>query len=325
MEDTSLYQYYSSVAEKPVEWLWYPYIPYGKITLLQGDPGEGKSTFALHLAAILTRGEAFPDGAKAIHPQTVIYQCSEDNKEDTIKPRLLQAGANCEKVAFIKEGQYALTLDDARIDQAIEGTGARLVIFDPIQAFIGQGGDMQNAARMRITMQRLAEIAEHHRCAFLLIGHLTKSDGGKSLYRGLGSIDIAAVARSVLLITRDKDYPDLRYMTPIKSSLSYEASSICFVLDQEVGFQWIGRCSGPIGTLESGNSFSKKEKAKAILKILLSSGEMRSKDIMTRMKQFHISERTVRTAGKELGIEAYKHHHAWYQRLPYRGDSNESE
>lgn len=86
------YDYYSSVTPQEVEWLWYPYIPYGKITLLQGDPGEGKSTFVINLIAVLTRGGILPDGAEAVTPNTVIYQCAEDDIEDTVKPRLLTFG-----------------------------------------------------------------------------------------------------------------------------------------------------------------------------------------------------------------------------------------
>lgn len=190
-----------------VEWIWYPYIPCGKITILQGDPGEGKSTLILHIAAILTKGATLPDGNKIQNPMTVIYQCSEDSKGDTIKPRLERAGADCRKVAFIKDDDGDLTLDDERIELAVKMTGARLLVLDPIQAFIGKNGNMQSAVRMRETMTKLANIASEYACAIVLVGHMNKTNGGKNIYRGLGSIDIAAAARSVLLVARDKDEP----------------------------------------------------------------------------------------------------------------------
>ena len=109
-------QYYSDVAEKEVEWLWYPYIPYGKITLLQGDPGEGKSTFILNVVSLITTGRAMPGGYQGNGVQSVIYQCNEDGAADTVKPRLMAAGADCKKVAYIVEEGEALTLDDARIE-----------------------------------------------------------------------------------------------------------------------------------------------------------------------------------------------------------------
>ena len=200
-------EYYSNVKSSSVEWIWYPYIPCGKITVLQGDPGEGKSTLILHIAAILTKGANLPDGNKIKKPMTVIYQCSEDSKADTIKPRLENAGADCRRVAFIKDDNGDLTLDDERIELAVKTTGAKLLVLDPIQAFIGKNGNMQSAVRMRETMTKLANIAEEYACAIVLVGHMTKSNSGKSIYRGLGSIDIAAAARSVLLVARDKDEP----------------------------------------------------------------------------------------------------------------------
>lgn len=213
-------EYYSNVKSSSVEWIWYPYIPCGKITILQGDPGEGKSTLILHIAAILTKGATLPDGNKIQNPMTVIYQCSEDSKGDTIKPRLERAGADCRKVAFIKDDDGDLTLDDERIELAVKMTGARLLVLDPIQAFIGKNGNMQSAVRMRETMTKLANIASEYACAIVLVGHMNKTNGGKNIYRGLGSIDIAAAARSVLLVARDKDEPSKRYMLPIKSTFT---------------------------------------------------------------------------------------------------------
>ena len=242
-------EYYSNVKSSSVEWIWYPYIPCGKITVLQGDPGEGKSTLILHIAAILTKGANLPDGNKIKKPMTVIYQCSEDSKADTIKPRLENAGADCRRVAFIKDDNGDLTLDDERIELAVKTTGAKLLVLDPIQAFIGKNGNMQSAVRTRETMTKLANIAEEYTCAIVLVGHMTKSNSGKSIYRGLGSIDIAAAARSVLLVARDKDEPYKRYMLPIKSSLAPEGEPIAFALDRDNGFSWIGKCEININEL----------------------------------------------------------------------------
>ena len=107
---------YSEVQSTDVRWLWYPFIAIGKITLLQGDPGDGKSTMMMNLIAELSMGGRTPDGCKISAPQKVIYQCSEDGVSDTIKPRLERCGADCGKIAFINEEVYnGLTLDDERI------------------------------------------------------------------------------------------------------------------------------------------------------------------------------------------------------------------
>lgn len=128
------------VETKEVDWLWYPYIPYGKITIVQGDPGEGKTTFILQLAARLTRGEKFPCDEAERTPSNVIYQNAEDGLEDTIKPRLLEAGADCSRILVIDEKLEPLTMSDERLDAAIRETGAKLVILDPIQAYLGARG-----------------------------------------------------------------------------------------------------------------------------------------------------------------------------------------
>ncbi|SHK57542.1 AAA family ATPase [Hespellia stercorisuis] len=322
-----LYEYYSSVEPKQVDWLWYPYVPYGKITLLQGDPGDGKSTLALNIAALLTNGGILPDGSEISEPQNVIYQCSEDNGGDTIKPRLISAGADCKKIACIIDEEKNLTLEDKRLEQVIKETQAKLLILDPIQSFISQDGDMQNAVRMRSIMTKLAALAEEYKCAVILIGHMNKSTGGKKLYRGMGSIDIAAIARSVLMIARDEDNPDIRYMFPVKSSLAPEGCAIGFVFDENVGFKWIGKCEANIETMKSKKGTyhkSKQEKAKELLKVMLSVQDCPSKEIYKKMEDLGIGERTVRIAEKELGIEAYKKKNTWYWKMPVLDNDVES-
>ena len=147
---------YSDVRAMPVKWLWYPYIAVGKITLLQGDPGDGKSTMILNLIAEISKGGSTPDGKELGCPQRVIYQCSEDDTADTIKPRLESCGADCRNVAFINEETHnGLTLDDERIRQVIIDFRPSLMVIDPIQAYLGSDSDLQIAGRARKLMQRL--------------------------------------------------------------------------------------------------------------------------------------------------------------------------
>jgi Predicted ATP-dependent serine protease len=107
------------IEAKPVEWLWYPYIPFGKITIIQGDPGEGKTTVALRLSAMLRNGEILPCDITEHEPSNVLYQTAEDGLSDTIKPRLVEAGADCSKIKVIDETDHALTMIDERLEQAI--------------------------------------------------------------------------------------------------------------------------------------------------------------------------------------------------------------
>ena len=133
------------VISKEVSWLWYPYIPFGKITVIEGDPGEGKTTLILKIAALLSKGLPLPcTDDIPYEPMAVIYQTAEDGLEDTIKPRLEQAGADCSKIRAIDESEKELTMSDERLEQAIIETNAKLIILDPIQAYIGatdKGGE----------------------------------------------------------------------------------------------------------------------------------------------------------------------------------------
>ena len=311
-------EYYSNVTPKPVDWLWYPYIPFGKLTVIQGDPGEGKSTFVLNLVSLLTNGRPMPDGYRTPKPRVAIYQCAEDGMADTIKPRLEQAGADCEKVAYIIDDDIALTLEDGRIESAIKETGASVFIIDPIQAFIPPDADMQSATKMRSVLRKLANTAEQNNCAVILIGHMNKGSGAKTLYRGLGSIDIAAIARSVLMISRDESRPGIRYMYPIKSSLAPEGSAIAFSFKDGGGLEWQGRYE--LNTSELIDSVtvktSKRDKARAKLLQMLEFGDKPAKEVYASLADIGVGSRTVEKVKKELQIKTYRSGGCWYWSLP---------
>ncbi len=228
----------SDVDLQEVNWLWKPYIPFGKITIIQGDPGEGKTTFALRLAAACSNGTALP-GMESCEPFPVIYQTAEDGLADTIKPRLMDAGANQDMVLNIVEDQRSLTLLDKRIEEAIVQTEAKLIILDPIQGYLGGRIDMNRANEIRSVLKDVAAVAERTGCAIVLVGHLNKASGTSSAYRGLGSIDFRAAARSVLLVGRMKKEPTIRVIVHDKSSLALEGKSVAFRLGDESGFAWL--------------------------------------------------------------------------------------
>ena len=294
----------SEVGTQAVEWLWEPYIPFGKVTIVQGNPGEGKTTFALRLAAACTNRKPFPHMA-AHEPFNVIYQTAEDGLGDTIKPRLMEAEADLDRVLVIDESNQGLSLSDERIERAIRQTGARLIILDPIQAYVGEKTDMNKANEIRPMFRRLAEIAERTGCAVILIGHLNKAAGGQSAYRGLGSIDFRAAARSVLLIGRVKREPNVRVIVHDKSSLAPEGKPIAFCLDPETGFSWIGEYDITADELLSGaggNNATKTEQAERLILDLLADGkELASEDIVKAAAEAGISERTVQNAKRNMG------------------------
>ena len=318
------FEYYSSVKQRKIDWLWYPYIPFGKLTILQGDPGEGKSTFILAIAALLTRGKAMPDGYPIDNCQNVIYQTAEDNIADTVKPRLVAARADCSRVAYIVDEDVTLNFDDPRIEECIMQTNAKLLILDPLQAYLVQDTDMNNAGRMRQQLKKIADLAAKYNCAVVIVCHMNKASSEKNLYRGLGSIDITAIARSVLMISRDKTDSSIRYMFPVKSSLAPEGSSIAFRLDKKYGVKWLDNYTPTNNEQEKYTiDKSKQSLAERVISEMLEEYDIRSKDILNKLKVMGISERTANGAKSRLGITSYRKDGVWYWHLDDNSDEKE--
>ena len=294
----------SDVELTPVDWLWKPYLPFGKLSVLQGNPGEGKTYFAMHLAAACTNGKLLPN-MERMEPFNVIYQTAEDGLGDTVKPRLIEAGADLDRVLVIDDSEVQLTLSDERIEKAIIENNARLVIIDPIQAYLGADVDMNRANEVRPIFMRLGQVAQRTGCAILLIGHLNKAAGMQSLQRGLGSIDIAAAVRSVMFIGKLKHDPIMRILTHEKSSLAPPGVSLAFSLGDEGGFRWVGEYDITADEMLSGiepQRETKTQQAKDLICTLLAGGKQAlSEDIDKAALERGIPGRTVRDAKRELG------------------------
>ena len=294
----------SDVELTPVDWLWKPYLPFGKLSVLQGNPGEGKTYFAMHLAAACTNGKLLPN-MERMEPFNVIYQTAEDGLGDTVKPRLIEAGADLDRVLVIDDSDVQLTLSDERIEKAIVENNARLVIIDSIQAYLGADVDMNRANEVRPIFMRLGQVAQRTGCAILLIGHLNKAAGMQSLQRGLGSIDIAAAVRSVMFIGKLKHDPTMRILTHEKSSLTPPGASLAFSLGDEGGFRWVGEYDITADEMLSGiepQRETKTQQAKDLICALLAGGkQVFSEDIDKAALERGIPGRTVRDAKRELG------------------------
>ena len=305
------------VPVEEVEWLWYPYIPFGKLTIIHGDGGEGKTTLILQLAALLSRGEKLPCDSTEREPIKVIYQTAEDGLGDTIKPRLLAGNADCSQIKVIDESEATLTMLDERIEKAIVETGARALILAPVQAYIGAKVDMNRANEVRAILSQLGQIAGQYRCAIILVGHLNKAQGNKSNYRGLGSIDFQATARSVLIVGRLKDNPQIRVMVQDKSSLAPEGEPIAFELGKENGFRWLGHYDISVDDLLSGIPKEKKsEQAENLILEYLSKGKYPQKELVKKAQTIGISKRVLDEAKKVLKVRSLKEGSQWYWELP---------
>ena len=288
-----------------VDWLWFPYIPFGKLTIIQGNPGEGKTYFAMRLAAACTNRKPLP-GMETLEPFNIIYQTAEDGLGDTVKPRLMEADADLERVLVIDDRDTPLTLADERIARAIRENNARLVIIDPVQAFLGADVDMNRANEVRPIFRSLGDIAQATGCAIVLIGHLNKAAGTQSTYRGLGSIDITAAVRSLLFIGKLKDSPTTRVLIHEKSSLAPPGQSLAFSLGDEKGFEWIGAYDITADELLAGTDTAKTESKTAqaqmlILELLADGKRMPSAELEKAVNERGISSRTMRTAKSRIG------------------------
>ena len=311
----------SEIQMREVEWLWYPYIPFGKLTIIQGDPGEGKTTFALRLAAACSTGRPMP-GMESLSPFNVIYQSAEDGLEDTIKPRLTEAGADQERVINIREDKKSLHLLDSRIEKTILQCDAKLLILDPLQGYLGERIDMNRANEIREVMKAIGQVAQRTGCAIVLVGHLNKATGMSSAYRGLGSIDFRAAARSVLVVGRLRKNKNIRVLVHDKSSLAPEGKSLAFNLGNEDGFRWLdGYDEISAEDLLSGISSQQETKtmqAEEIIRTMLEDGaEIPGEEIVQAAARKQISRRTVNEAKKNIaGIVSRKVGTKWMWSIP---------
>ena len=324
---SELWTLYSDVTVEPIKWLWHPYIAIGKITLLQGDPGDGKSSMMIHLIAELSKGGALPDGRAIGQPQKVIYQCAEDGAKDTIRLRMEAAGADCRNIAFLNESIHeGLTLDDERIRDFISGFRPQLVVIDPIQSYVENDSDLQIAVKARKLMRRLSIWADTYNCAFVLIGHLNKQGRSKGLYRGLGSIDYVASARSVLQVERSEKDEDIRIVRHIKNNLDSLGDDFKFEIRKKTGFRWLIEHDGAedmptIEPKEISPTFdklpkNKHELAAMLIKRALKDGPVESSEIRKLMAEYRIGEKTMNDVKTLIGIKPYRKMRSWYWSLP---------
>ena len=307
----------SEIQSQEISWLWYPFIPYGKLTIVQGDPGDGKTTLVLNIAAKMSKGEALDSEMILSEPLNVIYQSAEDGLADTVKPRLEMAGADCEKISVIDESIKSLSMIDERLEEAVIKTGAKLLILDPIQAYLGGGMDMNRANEARDMTKKLAALAEKYQCAIVLVGHMNKAAGNKAAYRGMGSIDFFAVARSVLLVGRVEGEENIRAVVQIKNNLAAFGHPKAFELSEN-GFQWLGDYEITADEVLGGIApkANKMEQAKRLLRELAKTNNaMQSNEIFNLADEQGISKRTLENAKKELGVRAKRINNTWYWEL----------
>ena len=278
----------SRVEAEEVKWLWKPYFPLGKISIIQGDPGEGKTSFVLMTLAKLSNEDI-----------NSIYVTAEDGIADTILPRLKRQGAKLENiVTLLTEPDNPLTFTDPRLADAIMSTHAKACVLDPIQAFLGADVNMNAANEIRPIMAYLGKMAEELECAFILVGHQNKGTQTKDIYKGLGSIDITAAARSVLVVSKNKRNQRQRLVEHIKSSLAQESKTAVYEFNE------VGRLEykGYYDSASQSAHDSARERCKAELYQYLKEAKRSANATLAYLEAKGFSSSTIDRARKDLKV-----------------------
>jgi len=310
----------SDVLAEDVKWLWPSRIPLGKITVLDGDPGLGKSATALDIGARITKGRPMPDGSIGIEGGVLVLN-AEDGSADTIVPRLLAMGADLKRVRILKtlrssEGdrQPEIPGDLAAIEHAAESIKARLIIVDPLMAFLASETNSFRDQDVRRALAPLAITAERTSAAVLVVRHLNKNAEGNPLYRGGGSIGIIGAARSGLLVARDPDDASgqSRILAVTKANLGPSCSSLRYSIEPHtcgsIYVRWSGESTHEAAALlalpggEDGRT--SLDEAGEFLRSVLEDGPLSAKDVLRKGQAAGFADRTLRRAKTIVGIKA---------------------
>jgi len=309
----------ADVEPERVEWLWPGRIPLGKLTVLDGDPGVGKSTISLDLAARVTTGRPMPGETIGSAPAGVVILSAEDGLADTIRPRLDAAGADSSRVVALTaivgadgtERLSSLPLDLVQLEEAVRASGAILVVVDVLMAFLDGGLNAHRDQDVRGALAQLAATAERTGAAFLVLRHLNKTAGGPVLYRGGGSIGIVGAARSALVVGRDPADEGRLVLAIMKANLARTAPSVAYrILDADgVGrISWEGETSWTAAQLvaipATADERTARDDAKAILSEILSAGSLPAREAQRQAREAGVSGGTLRRAKEALGVAA---------------------
>jgi hypothetical protein len=303
----------SEVAPRPCSWLWPGRLALGKLAMLDGDPGLGKSLLALDLCARLSTGRPLPDGSPGPGVCSSLVLNAEDGTEDTVSLRLQALGADLSRV-FVMGGREAIAgvlrlPSQARaLDEALGESGARLVVLDPVVAFLEGGVATHNDQGVRRALLPLARLAEKHACAVWLVRHLNKQGGARALYRGGGSIGLLAACRSGWLLAADPRQPGRRVLAQVKNNLGPPQPSLAFEVKTCPGvppvLNWLGETALTADDLLSGSPRSQPERdrACALLAELLRPGPQTARAVWGAAVAQGLSKRTLQRAREKLDV-----------------------
>lgn len=345
------------IARRSVRWLWRDRIPRGKVSLVAGNPGLGKSQLAISIAAIVSTGRPWPDGATT-NPGRVVICSAEDDAEDTIRPRLEAAGADLSRVSIVDSvvdrwnglGEevprgFRLNHDELLLHNALARFGqeeVHLVVIDPVSAYLGAAVDSHNNTEVRATLTPITELAAQRKVAVLLVSHLNKGGGTEAMTRVIGSIAFTAAARAAYLVAADPEDPDnRRFFAPIKNNLGPAKPGLAFGLEtvtlEANGYERVVTSKvvwepNPISLsandiMAAGSADPEErgalEECMAWVECMLVNADghatpMTAKDLIRQASEAGHSDRTLKRARKALNVQAVKEKERWMVSLGKR-------
>ena len=289
-----------------IDWLWKPFIPYSKVTIIEGDGGDGKTTMILTIAAMLSQGIQPPalmrghlQPSNSCDPITTFYLTNEDEVADSSLKRFVRAGGDPTRFAYSGELEHHMTINEEELREVISQTQARLIIVDPFQAFLPEGTNLGSITRMRGIFTLLGNVAKSTGAAIVLVGHLNKSEGSKDIHRGFGSADIAASVRSILMVEMDKKDRENRWVRTIKSNFDEsDYTPVRLVLDADRRLSFV---EYEEDNDEEPAQTSKTKRAMDILEEMLMDGPVPVSEIHAVMADEGIGDKTAQRARQRLG------------------------
>ncbi|MCH8346605.1 MAG: AAA family ATPase [Chloroflexi bacterium] len=304
-----------TVEREEVSWLWPDRMPLGKLTIIEGDPGCGKSWLTLAIAAAVTTGGSLPGDSEPQPVGKVLLLTAEDGLADTVRPRAEDMGADLSRIVVLqgievgegKERHFSLVDDLDALEEMLAGGDFRYVVIDPVNAYLGTDLDTHRDAAIRSVLTPLAALAEKYGVAIICIRHLTKSGKDKAIYRGLGSIGYGAAARVVLLVGLNPEDESERVVVCNKNNLTAFPPALAFEIS-EGRFRWRGETSVTVAALlapeQGGEERSAVDEAVEFLREMLSDGARTAREVERQADAVGISKMTLRRARKTLEVKA---------------------
>ncbi|MFH0809360.1 MAG: AAA family ATPase, partial [Pseudomonadota bacterium] len=352
-ETLPIYRCLADVKAQPIHWLWKGRIARGKVSVLAGHPGLGKSQATASMAAITTTGGLWPVDATPCERGSVVFLSAEDDPADTIRPRLEAAGADLKKCHVLEAARagvdakgevvsrpFSLETDRGQLEAVLERIGdVALVVIDPITAYLGTTDSHRNA-EVRALLAPLSALAARHEVAVLCVSHLNKG-AGDALMRVIGSVGFVAAARAGYLVAKDAQRPERRLFLPIKNNIGADQTGLAFTIEghnlpggiETSRVLWEGQ---PVTTTadealaaaaEGGEERSAVTEAKEFLETLLTDGPVSAKQVERVAGEAGIAERTLKRAKKALGVVVAKagYQGAWEWEMPSKGAKDSKE